>query len=145
MAKSTQTYATHARFMPMWHYFVFPILGINVIVALVATIRHFSSSALWWLVVSLALVLTALSSRLMALKAQDRLIRLEESLRLARILPDDLRAAGAGISADLLIGLRFASDAEVPDLVRRIAKGELTTQAQVKKAIGTWRPDTYRV
>ena len=79
------------------------------------------------------------------LDAQDRLIRLEERLRLSEILPEDLRGRIGDLKEGHLIGLRFAPDDEVPDLVRQILDGKLKGRKDIKKAIKTWRPDYYRV
>lgn len=146
MSKAPQTLATHARYYPTWHYVVFPILTINVIVEVVRLVRGGADlRSLWAVAVGVALLLTAWTARVMALTAQNRVIRLEERLRLTHLLPADLHAAGANLRPSLLIALRFAPDEEVVGLVRRIDAGELTTAAAVKKAITQWRPDHLRV
>lgn len=146
MPKAPQTYANHARYYPAWHYVVFPILTINLVVEAVRLVRGgVDPASVWDVAVALALFLTAWTARLMALTAQNRVIRLEERLRLTHVLPADLQAAGANLPLPLLIALRFAPDEEVAGLVRRIDAGELTTSAAVKKAITQWRPDHLRV
>ncbi len=146
MAPIPQTYANHARYYPAWHYVVFPILTINVVVEVVRLVRGgMGGAAIWGVAVAVALFLTAWTARVMALTAQNRVIRLEERLRLTHLLPPDLQAAGANLPLPLLIALRFAPDEEVAGLVRRIDAGELTTPAAVKKAITQWRPDHLRV
>jgi hypothetical protein len=99
---------------------------------------------LWYIVLSLALIVLAIGSRVMALKAQDRVICLEERLRFAALLPADLLARSKALSQDQLIGLRFASDDELPALVKR-ALDEHLTRDQIKKSINSWRPDYFRV
>ncbi len=139
-----QSYATHARYLPLYHYFGFPVLLANFIIALVSVVRVPAPARIWWVVVSAALVAVAYTARTMALTVQNRVIRLEERLRMARVLPPDLQAAGAALSTGQLIGLRFAPDEELPGLVRRIAAGELTDRKAIKQAIVSWKPDDLR-
>src|SRR6202040_2376956 len=86
-----QSYATHRRFHPPFHFVAIPILAINILVALYMLIRHPSIWSGWNVLVAIALALTALFARTYGLRNQDRIIRLEERLRLATILPEDLR------------------------------------------------------
>lgn len=139
-----QTYANHPRYYPLWHYFAFPVLAGNAIVALVALVRHPTLHEGWWLLVSLALVAAVFASRIMALTVQNRVVRLEMQLRLARVLPPDLQAAIPRLSLQQLIALRFASDEETPELVRRVAEGSLAAPDDLKRAIRRWQPDTLR-
>jgi hypothetical protein len=81
----------------------------------------------------------------MALRAQDRIIRLEERMRLERLLPPTMKERAAGLTTSQLIALRFASDDEVPDLARRVMDGELHSRADIKRAIRAWRTDDLRV
>jgi len=99
----------------------------------------------WAVLVAIALFLGIFLSRSMPLRAQDRIIRLEERGRLERVLPADLRGRIGDLTADQLIGLRFAPDDEVPELSRRALGGELKTRADIKRAIRNWRPDHLRV
>jgi hypothetical protein len=75
---------------------------------------------------------------------QDRVIRLEESLRLSRLLPPELQSRIDELRVRHLVALRFASDGEVTDLVRRVLGGELTTPDAIKRSIKVWRPDHLR-
>jgi hypothetical protein len=141
---SVQTYGSHARFLPPWHFFVFPVLLINVVVQIVAAAKDPSLSSGWHVLVAVALTLGIFFSRFMPLRVQDRLIRLEETLRLQRLLPG--RTADIErLSLGQLIGLRFASDQEVAHILDRIVAGELTSRADVKRAVQHWRPDHLRV
>jgi|SRR5882672_438105 len=144
MAQSGQTYKTHTRFFPPFHFFVAPVLLINVFVQAYLLYRAPGRLALWQVVVALALVMTALTARLMALAVQDRVIRLEMRLRMRELLPADLHARIADISKEQCVGLRFASDAELPGLVRKVLAGELRTSGDIKKQVAQWQGDYLR-
>jgi hypothetical protein len=138
-----QSHANHARYVPAFHFFVLPVLLINVIVQIVAAVRAPGAASAWGAVVALALGTAAVFLRRMALTVQDRVIRLEETLRLTRLMP----ARGADIarlSRDHLVGLRFAPDAEVAGLVDRILAGEIVSRKDIKAAVTAWRPDYLR-
>lgn len=142
--KRPQTFATHTRFDPLFHFFALPVFGISVIVATVRFILHPRLGSAWLFVVSVAAVTAVLKLRLYALRNQDRIIRLEERLRLATLLTDSLRPRIPELTETQLIGLRFACDAEVPGLVER-ALGENLSREDIKKSVKTWRPDYWRV
>ena len=142
-----QSYKSHTRWDPPFHFFVLPILLLNFIFSIVATIRHWPAHHhlfIWWIVLSLALFALAGKSRASALKAQDRIIRLEEHLRMAALLSAEDLARAKALTESQLVGLRFASDAELPALVKRALDENLSSD-QIKKAIVTWRPDYFRV
>ena len=139
-----QTLANHTRFDPPFHFFAVPVLGITVLVMIWMVIREFSFLHLWLVVFFIALVTVALKARIYALKAQDRVIRLEERLRLSTLLPEPLRARIPELTESQLVALRFASDAEIPGLVEKTLASKLSN-ADIKKAIVNWRPDTFRV
>ncbi|HMC21977.1 MAG TPA: DUF6526 family protein [Thermoanaerobaculia bacterium] len=140
-----QTYATHRRWIPYFHFFALPILGLNVLAQLYVLIRHFSGWAIWNVLVASALAALVVATRNMATTAQDRIIRLEETLRLQRCLPADMRGRIGELTTGQLIGLRFCSDEEVTELTRAVLGGELRGREDIKKRIKTWRPDTLRV
>jgi len=140
-----QSYANHRRLVPMYHIVLFLILVANLVWSAWHIYKQPGTASAMGLLVAIGLVILFLYARVFALAAQDRLIRLEERLRLAEILPEDLKGRIGEIKEGQLIGLRFASDAEVPDLVRRILDGTLTGREDIKKAVKTWRPDTFRV
>ena len=141
----TQTYSNHSRFVPGFHY----VTGTFVIVYLVWTIWHALTvrtlDAHFQILGGLGLIGTFWYARTFPLKAQDRVIRLEEQLRMTRVLPDDLRSRAGDLSARQLIALRFASDAELPELVRWVLTDNVTDAKVIKQCIKTWRPDTHRV
>jgi len=147
MAATPQTYANHARLDPLYHLFTLLILAINVGVAIYIAI-HFRHNYPWlghWsILVALALLILALKSRMYALKVQDRIIRLEERLRLAAILPANEQPHIAELTIPQLIALRFASDAELPALVHKTLTQNLEPKA-IKQSITNWRPDNDRV
>jgi hypothetical protein len=145
MADQTQELSTHRRWIPAWHFFTVPVLVGNVVV-MVARFARFPTVANGWaFLVALALLIGIVLSRNMPLRAQDRIIRLEERIRLQRVLPADLRGRIDDLTIDQLIGLRFAPDDEVPELARRALSGDLKTRADVKRAIKSWRADHMRV
>ena len=142
-----QHYKNHTRFDPVWHFFIVPILIINIGFSVYATIRHWpvhSHIFGWWIVMSIVLLLAVGRARQHSLTAQDRIIRLEERLRFAALLPPDLLARSQSLTPRQYIGLRFASDQELPALVKRALDENLSSK-QIKEAIVTWRPDYLRV
>jgi hypothetical protein len=149
--KTPQTFANHTRFDPLFHFFVLPIFGLGVVFTLIHFFAHLSHSdfrdnfhAVLLILLALALLTLVLKVRLYSLKLQDRIIRLEERLRLTQILPEPLRSRIPELTEDQLCGLRFASDGELPKLVGR-ALSEKLSRKQIKESIQTWRPDYWRV
>jgi hypothetical protein len=142
--RPVQSYATHRRTFPLFHYVAVPILVTNVAVAVGHAIRRPSLWNAWLIVVSLGLVAGLLANRASALYVQNRVIALEMRLRLAVVLPPELRTRIAELPLKHLIGLRFAGDGELPGLVERCLRGELATADAVKRAIRDWRPDFAR-
>lgn len=139
-----QTYANHARFDPWYHFFLAPISLIIFIASIVHLVRHPHPWGLVHVVLAFALVVLVVKLRTYSLKVQDRVIRLEERLRLATLLPEPLQSRINELDIRQLIALRFASDAETPALVER-ALNEKLTQKQIKQSIQNWRPDNFRV
>jgi hypothetical protein len=142
--RSSQTHANHVRLDPPFHFFVLPVLAISWIVSVVVLVRRPCFLHFWLVVFSTAITVAVIRSRQYALKVQDRVIRLEERLRLAALLPDSLRPQIAKLTEGQLIALRFASDEEVTALVERTLSANLS-RADIKKAIKNWRPDYWRV
>src|SRR2546426_10832884 len=103
--KTPQTLANHTSFDPPYHFFAVPVFFITFLLTIWNAIRNFSFESAWMVVVALALAILALKARLYALKAQDRVIRLEERLRLATLLPDPLRARISALTESQLIAL----------------------------------------
>jgi hypothetical protein len=143
-----QTYASHRRYDPRFHFIIVPVLAINALMALYFVYRARGPMAwlsYWNAVVALILVLLALTVRAYAAALQDRIIRLEERLRLERILPEDLRPRIGELTTGQLVGLRFCDDAEVAELTRDVLSGELRGREAIKKRIRLWRADHHRV
>ena len=144
---SAQNLKNHTRWYPPFHFFVLPMLLLNFIFSIYVTIHHWPTHwalSLWWVALSIVLFVMAGASRNGALAAQDRIIRLEERLRLAALLPAEDRAHIDELSIKQLIALRFASDAELPALVRKTLTQNLEPKA-IKQSIVNWRGDYYRV
>lgn len=144
MPRKPQTYATHKRYFPLFHYVALPILFANVVVTVAHAIRQPSAFNEWLVVLAMGLVAAAVALRASILFVQNRLIGLEMRLRLATTLAPELRSRISELSIRHLVGLRFAGDAELPDLVERCLRGELPTTDTVKRAIREWRPDYIR-
>lgn len=142
--EKSQSFANHAKYDPPFHFFLVPVLAINVIVIAVQLFRFPGWGGLWLLLVSLAVLVLAGRTRSYATHLQDRIIRLEERLRLSSTLQEPLRSRIPELTDSQLIGLRFASDAELPALVQR-ALDEKLSRSDIKKAVTDWRPDYSRV
>lgn len=140
-----QNYKNHTRFFPLVHFVLFPILLFNLIWQCVRLYQEPSWDRGEFILLSIGIILLSLAARLQALKAQDRVIRLEEQLRYANILPKDLAEKAANLKTSQLIALRFASDEELPDLVGRTLNGEFAAPKDIKLAIKNWRGDYLRV
>jgi len=142
--KMPQSFTNHTRLDPPYHFFVAPVAAISILVTIWNAIQHPDFIAIWLVVVSLAAFMGVFKARAYALKAQDRVIRLEERLRLATALPEAQRSKIGELSESQLIALRFASDAELPGLMDKTLSGKLAG-AEIKKEIVTWRPDYWRI
>src|SRR5271165_3202182 len=142
--RAAQNLANHVKLDPPFHYFLLPVFAISWILSVVFLVRHPGFLHFWIVVFNTALVVAVIRFRQYALKVQDRVIRLEERLRFATLLPDSMRPQIAKLSEGQLIALRFASDEEVPALVERTVSANLSP-ADIKKAIKIWRPDYWRV
>jgi hypothetical protein len=145
MADTPQSYANHTRWHPPFHFFVMPVMLINFIWSIVQFFKAPGWYHGWWIVFSLALVMLAFLVRINPLKAQDRVIRLEERLRYQQLLPADLARQTAALTPGQIVALRFASDDELGGLVRQVLEGKLNKPAEIKRAIQNWRADTLRI
>jgi len=145
MPTTAQSYSSHRRFFPPLHFFAVPVLLVNVIVTSMQWDGTDPMMSAWRILVAFTLMSVPFIARAMALTAQNRVIRLEERMRLGALMPDGTREKVSELTTGQLVGLRFASDAEAPELAEKCLGGELRTSGDVKKAIKTWRPDYLRV
>jgi hypothetical protein len=139
-----QTYANHAQVVPGFHRGVLGILAVNLLVSIAATVKAPGFFTAWSIVLALGLIGVAWYVRAFPLRAQDRVIRLEERMRLREVLPEPLRARIPELTPQQLIALRFAPDAELPSLVEQTLQERLAGP-EIKRRIKAWRPDTFRV
>lgn len=141
---ATQSYQSHAKFVPLYHFVTLPILLVNVLFMGWNVVSGPSAMSAWALLMAIALFLAALFGRVFALKVQDRVIRLEERLRLRELLPGDLKGRVNDFTPEQLIAIRFASDAEVAELAALVLRENPTKRDAVKKLIKQWRADDVR-
>ncbi len=139
-----QNYKNHAKLDPAFHFFMGPVAMISAVWAVVHAVREPSPVSLWLAVVGLAALVAVFKIRLYALKVQDRVIRLEERLRMTVLLPESLRPRISELTPSQLIALRFATDAELPAAVERTLAGNLKAK-EIKQSLGDWRADHFRV
>ncbi|MGC2236447.1 MAG: DUF6526 family protein [Pyrinomonadaceae bacterium] len=143
--QETQNYKNHARYYPLVHFVLFPILSFNLIWQSVRLYQEPNWDRAENVLLAVAFIFLNVAARLQALRAQDRVIRLEESLRYRRILPEDLAAQAENLPTGKIVALRFASDHELTDLVSRTLNGEFKNPKEIKLAIKNWRGDYLRV
>ncbi|WP_158790159.1 DUF6526 family protein [Granulicella sp. L60] len=142
-----QSFKNHTRLDPLFHFVIIPLLLLNLIFSIYITVHNWPAyrhTHLWWIVMAIVFLLMADRARGSALKAQDRVIRLEERLRLHALLPAEDRAHIDELTAKQLTALRFASDAELPALAHKTLTQNLEPKA-IKQNITDWRPDHHRV
>ena len=140
-----QNLANHGKFFPAYHFFVVPVMAINLIWSIYKLwVTAFSWDGVERVLLALGLALGFLTTRVMALKVQDRVIRLEERLRYERVLPADLKPRIGEFTVEQLVSLRFASDAELPALARKVLDEKMTERKAIKQLVKAWRPDYLR-
>ncbi len=147
-----QSFENHVRVVLLYHQVALPILALNVFWSLYRVVRAFltgsvfaRADAIVWFLVAVALAILFIYARLFATTVQDRVIRLEMHLRLNQLLPPELRPRIGEFSVAQLVSLRFASDAELPELARRALEQNLTDRKTIKRMIKNWKPDFLRV
>ena len=140
----SQSLKNHARFDPPFHFVLLIVFLANLIISIVYVVKHPCFYSAWFVVLSVAAILALLKIRLYPLKVQDRVIRLEERIRLQALAPSEWHTQIYHLTEDQLIGLRFASDDEVVELAKQALEHHLTRK-QIKERIKDWRGDYWRV
>jgi hypothetical protein len=140
-----QNFSNHSKFVPAFHFFGIPVLLLNLAWSIYRwMVAHFSFDGFVTVLLALALIVLFFCARLFALTVQDRVIRLEERLRYARLLPDDLKSRIDEFTIPQLASLRFASDSELPALARRVLAENLQHRKTIKRLVQNWRADYLR-
>ena len=142
---SEQNFKNHMKLVPAFHYFAMPVLVFNFFWMLSRLRYGITRHGVADILVAAALVVLLFCARLFALKAQDRVIRLEERLRYERLLPADLKPRIGEFSVDQIVALRFAGDDELPALARKVLDEKIGGRAAIKKLVQHWKADHLRV
>ena len=141
----TQSYQNHTRYFPLVHFVITPLLLFNLIWHIVRLYQEPSWDRAEMILLAITLILISLAARIQSLRAQDRVVRLEERIRYRALLPEGLAEKAAAMRTGQMIALRFASDEELPGLIERVLNGELNESKEIKLAIRNWRGDYLRV
>ena len=144
MAQPVQNLKNHVRTIPGYHMFTFGLIVINALWSIYRAATDFSVDRLMTVFVAVALAMIFFYARVFSLTVQDRVIRLEMRLRLAQLLPADLKPRINELSADQLCALRFASDGELPELTRAVLANNIADRKTIKQMIKTWEADLLR-
>jgi Family of unknown function (DUF6526) len=139
-----QNFKNHTKLDPLFHLLIVPVALITVLVAAYQITRLQTLGIAWLFIMSVAALLAFLKIRTYSLKVQDRVIRLEETLRMQRVLPEPLKARIGELTAGQFVALRFAPDAELTSLVEQTLNGKLSNK-EIKGKIVNWRPDFFRI
>ncbi|MGD2047442.1 MAG: DUF6526 family protein [Gemmatimonadota bacterium] len=146
MSETPQSFENHAKIVPGYHRWATALLVLPTLYYLFRVWRDFYSvEATADFLFALGVILTALYARVFPLGVQDRVIRLEERMRMERVLPDDMKGRIPDFTTAQLVGLRFASDEELPELARRVLDEGITDKKLIKQAVKSWRADHQRV
>lgn len=139
-----QSYANHVKWVPTFHFFVVPVMVWNFVQSIVRVRHGFSWDTVLGVFVATALLIFIFNARSFALRVQDRVIRMEERQRLARLLPSDVQVRILEFTSTQLVALRFASDAELPALAQKVLTDKITDQKTIKQMVKNWRADYLR-
>src|SRR5215204_1812000 len=141
----TQNFKNHVRWFPLVHFVLTPILLFNLIWQSIRLFQEPSWDKAENVLIAIAFILLSLAARIQALQVQNRVIRLEESLRYQKLLSPELIQESSKLKLSQIFALRFASDEELPKLIERILKGEFKDNKEIKLAVKNWRGDYLRV
>jgi len=141
---SPQSFKNHGRLDPPYHFVLLAVLAVNLFIVLCFAWKNLNYFTEWLVLLSIAVFIPALKLRSYPLKVQDRVIRLEERIRLQALAPAQWHAQIYRLTEDQLIGLRFAADDEVVALAK-VALEQNLNRKQIKERIKDWRPDNWRV
>lgn len=144
MPEPVQTYKNHTKFVPLFHYVVLPLLILNMVWSARVALRAPTTETIVAASTAIALILVALFARAFAVKVQDRVIRLEMRMRLRELLPAALHPRIVELTAGQMVALRFASDAELPELVQTVLRDRITDRKAIKLMIKDWTADDHR-
>jgi hypothetical protein len=140
-----QNLGNHGKYVPVFHFFAVPVFVANFIWSLFRLRQlGLSFAGIFGVILAAALLVLVFEARLFALAVQDRVIRLEERLRYTQVLPADLQARAGELTINQIVSLRFASDAELPALMRKVLDEKLVQRKAIKQLIKSWRPDYQR-
>ena len=145
MPEQQQSFQNHARMVPAYHYFIFGALTINLVLSMMDLFGAPSLRSVAGVLTAAALIVLAFYARVFALKAQDRVIRLEMRLRMRELLPADLQPRISEFTPRQLVAMRFAGDAELPDLAAKVLAGNVQDTKTIKSMIKDWQGDFLRV
>ena len=141
---TAQSFKNHTRLVPGFHLVALPLVAVNLVWSIASLVRHPGAAAVRELIVAVALTLVALFARVFAVTIQDRVIRLEMQLRIREICPADLAARVREFTPSQLVALRFASDAELPALARKVLDDKIGDRKAIKMMIKDWQADNLR-
>lgn len=145
MSKSEpQCLKNHGRLDPSFHVVTFFVLIVNLVVAIFYMVQHLGLYSAWLVVLSVVVFIPFFKLRLYPMKVQDRVIRLEERIRLQALAPAEWHTQIFRLTEDQLIGLRFAADDEVVELAKQALEHNLNRK-QIKERIKDWRADNWRI
>jgi hypothetical protein len=144
MSEAPQSLKNHGRFDPPYHFFLTFVSIATIVIAIIFAVHHTSFNSIWLAVIAVAAFVALFRLRTYPLKVQDRVIRLEERLRLQALAPSEWHGQIYRLTCDQLIGLRFAGDDEVVELAKQALEHNLSRK-QIKERIRSWRADNWRV
>jgi hypothetical protein len=144
MSQNTQSFKNHAKFVPLFHFFAFPLAALSALWWTAGAIKHPSGDAVVMALMGWSLAATTFLARIFALTVQDRVIRLEMRLRLRELLPPDLQPRIGEFTRHQLVAMRFASDRELPAIARKVLDERLEDRKAIKLMVQEWEADHLR-